>query len=504
MGYCQTPAGLGPSGLVPDPYPMAPSPPAPAAAPIVARAGTLEYTRGGLVAIFAWLLGADLVFTLIDVIEPRVLPVLLKLHGATDTEIGVIIGSFNAVLQLIIMPPLGYWSDRLRTRWGRRIPVLFWVTPFVTLFLVLTPFSPEIAGWLAGIPVLNQWVHLLPVAPVIVVFGLLVLLYRLVQTATNVCYFGLVRDVVPITHMGRFLALFRVFGAAGNAIILYWLLGLTETHSREIFIGIAALNLVGFGLLCWFVREGEYPPVPPSTAGEGAGRSARLWAATKTFVRESYRQPVYLWMYFIRICLYGALLGLMSFSVFFPQHELGLSLKEIGKISAYAQLAFIVIAFPIGWLVDRRGAIPVLRWGLVVIALGYLYTFLFATGRTGFLAGSLVFGVAFWIVMMAQLKLTADVFHPQRYSQLAGANTIVQSIAVAVIFSYGCGKLLDALKGWSYPLAVPGAGDVVIGPYRLVYLMMGLCYLAALLGVNRVQHHMRKHTGPDGNYMAPL
>ena len=105
--------------------------------------------------------------------------------------------------------------------------------------------------------------------------------------------------------------------------------------------------------------------------------------------------------------------------------------------------------------------------------------------------------------MMAQLKLTADVFHPQRYSQLAGANTIVQSIAIAVVFSYGCGKLLDALKGWSYTLPVPGAGDVLIGPYRLVYLMMAGCYLAALLGVNRVQHHMRKHTGPEG-YVAPL
>lgn len=104
---------------------MANPPSVPAAAPIVARAGTLQYTRGGLVAIFAWLLGAEVVFVLIDIIEPQVLPVLLKLHGATDTQIAIIIGSVNAVLQLLIMPPLGYWSDRLRTRWGRRIPVLF-------------------------------------------------------------------------------------------------------------------------------------------------------------------------------------------------------------------------------------------------------------------------------------------------------------------------------------------------------------------------------------------
>lgn len=480
-----------------------PVPPAsPGPAPVY-RAGTLTYTAGGLRAIFAWLLGAEVVFVLIDIIEPQVLPVLLKLHGATDTQIAFIIGSVNAVLQLLIMPPLGYWSDRLRTRWGRRIPVLFWVTPFVTLFLALTPFSPELAKWLAGVPVVNQWLHLLPVAPVILVFAVLVILYRAVQTATNVCFFGLLRDVVPDTHMGRFLALFRVFGAAGTAIVSYWLLGLTETHSKHIFVGIAVLNLVGFSLLCWFVKEGEYPPVEPNSAGAGAGRVARVWGATKTFCRESYRHPVYLWFYFVRVCLYGALLGLSHFTIFFPQHELGMDLMKIGAIRTYPLLVWVVIAFPVGWLVDRRGAVAVLRWGLIMITLGYGLTFLFATGPLTFLAGNMIFGVAFWVVMMAQLKLTAEVFHPQRYSQLAGANTIVQSLMIAVVISPLCGWILDALKGWSHTLALPG-GDVVIGPYRLVYLMMGACYLLALFGLNRVGHHMRRLTDADGNYRAPL
>jgi maltose/moltooligosaccharide transporter len=477
---------------------------APAATPVIARAGTLQYTRRSLLAVFAWLLGAEVVFVLIDIIEPQVLPVLLKLHGATDTQIALIVGSVNAVLQLLIMPPLGYWSDRLRTRWGRRIPVIFWATPFVTLFLAITPFSPEIAGWLAGVPGAARWLHLLPVAPVILVFAVLVILYRTVQTATNVCFFGLLRDVVPDTHMGRFLALFRVFGAAGTAIVSYWLLGLTETHSRHIFIGIAVLNLVCFTLLCWFVREGEYPPVAPNPAGAGAGRLARIWAAAGTFVRESYRHPVYLWFYFVRVCLYGALLGLSHFTIFFPQHELGLSLGTIGAYRTYPLLVWIVIAFPVGWWVDRRGAVAILQWGLVAITLGYALTFLFATGPMSFLAGNMLFGVAFWVVMMAQLKLTAEVFHPQRYSQLAGANTIVQSIMIAAVISPLCGWILDALKGWSYALTLPGAGEVVIGPYRLVYLMMAACYLAALVGLNRVGHHMRRHTGADGVYHAPL
>jgi Na+/melibiose symporter-like transporter len=303
--------------------------------------------------------------------------------------------------------------------------------------------------------------------------------------------------------MGRFLALFRVFGAAGTAVITYWLLGLTNTHSRAIFLGIALLNLVGFCALCWFVREGTYPPVEPNPAGAGAGRAARFWAATKTFVHESYRHPVYLWIYFVRICLYGALLGLSSFTIFFPQYELGMSLTEIGKMLTWPLLVWIVIAYPVGRLVDSHGAAAVLRWSLVVITAGYAATFFLVVGPLTFLVSSLVTGVAYWIVMMAQLKLTQEVFHPQRYSQLAGANTIVQSIAIALIFSYGCGQLLDALKGWSHALAVPGVGDVVLGPYRVVYLMMAGCYGLAWFGLNRVQHHMRKHSGPDG-YVAPL
>jgi hypothetical protein len=320
---------------------------------------------------------------------------------------------------------------------------------------------------------------------------------------TNVCFFGLLRDVVPETHMGRFLALFRIFGAAGTFVITYWLLGLTETHSKPIFIGVALLNLVGFLALCRFVKEGEYPPVEKDPTMEGAGRGARFWAAAKTFVRESYRHPVYLWIYFIRVCLYGALLGLSGFIIFFPQYELGMSLTEVGQMLSWPALIWVVIAYPVGRMVDSRGAAYVLRLGLVMITLGYGLSFFLVVGPMSFLVSSLVTGVAFWVVMMAQLKLTQEVFHPQRYSQLAGANTIVQSLLIAVVISPACGWILDALKGWSHTMALPGVGEVVLGPYRLVNLMLALCYGLAWFGLSRVEHHMRLHGGP-GNYVAPL
>lgn len=479
--------------------PPAPSP----AAPPVYRAGTLTYDASGLRRVFAWLLAAEIVFTLIDMLEPKVLPVLLKTHGASDKEIGIIIGSFNAALQLIVMPPLGYFSDRLRTRWGRRIPILFWVTPFVTVFLALTPFAPEIAEWATRTPGLGAVLRALPVTPVIAVFALLVLLYRLVQNMTNVVFFGLLRDVVPESHMGRFLALFRVFGAGGTFIITYWLLAHIESHSHEIFLGVALLNLVGFSALCWFVKEGQYPDVPGAAQEVGPNGGGRWWQAVRVFVRESYRHPVYLWMYFIRICLYGALLGLSGFTIFFPQHELHMDLGQIGRMLSWPSLVWLVIAFPIGQLIDARGANRVLSLGLIAITAGYIGTFFFVVGPITFFISSMVTGVAFWVVMLAQLKLTQEVFHPQRYSQLAGANTIVQSLAIAVIISPLAGWGLDALKGWQHTLALPLAGDVVLGPYRLVNLMMGALYGAAWFGLKRVQHHVALHGGRD-HYQAPL
>ena len=475
--------------------------PRPADPAAVHRAGTLVYTAAGLRTVFAWLLAGEVVFTLIDMLEPKVLPVLLKFPGASDKEIGVIVGSFNAILQLIIMPPLGYYSDRLRTKWGRRIPVLFWATPFVTVFLAITPYSPEIATWLTGMPGVGDWLRSLPVAPIILVFALFVLLYRTAQTMTNVCFFGLLRDVIPDSHMGRFLALFRVFGAAGTFIITYWLLGHVETHSKPIFIGVAALNLLGFSALCWFVREGTYPPVEEKVPETGP-KSSFVRAVT-IFVRESYRHPVYLWIYFIRICLYGALLGLSGFLIFFPQHELGMDLGAAARASSWSALLWVFIAYPVGRLVDSRGATFVLHWGLILITVAYAGTFFLVIGPVTYLVSSTLTGVAFWIVMMAQLKLTQEVFHPQRYSQLAGANTIVQSLIIAILISPGAGWLLDGLKGWRYTLNLPAVGDVVLGPYRIVNLMMAVLYGLALFGLMKVRQHVRTHGGPE-NYAAPL
>lgn len=487
------------------PQSSSPVPSAAAAGKPTFRAGTLTYDRRGLFGVFGWLLWGDVVFTLIDNIEPTLLPVILKAHGASNTAIGLIIVTFNMVLQALIMPPLGYYSDRLRTRWGRRIPILFLTIPFVTIFLALTPFSPEFARWLEGAG-LGGVLGMLPVTSVVATFALFVFLYRAVQTATNVTFFGLVRDVVPDGQMGLFLSLFRLFGALSTFAINYWLLGYAETHSRPIFVGIAVLNLLGFLAICWFVREGSYPAVESTVPEPGAAKTPlgfRFTQATKTFVRESYRHPVYLWTYFVRICLYSVHLGLSAYVVFFPREELGMDLGEVGRLRSWPMLAWVFLAYPMGRLIDKRGSIEILRWALVVITVCYAASFFFVVGPATYLWSTLLAGVAFWAIMVAQLKLTQEIFHPMRYSQLAGANTIIQSVVIGALVMPFVGWTFDALKDWSFTLSMPLVGEVVCGRYRLLNLMMALLFGIAWFGVIMVKRHRDRLGGRDG-YVAPL
>ena len=487
---------------MPPPSPSAPPSAVPGAVPAY-RAGTLTYTARGLANVFALLLWGDVVFTLIDNIEPTVLPVILQAHGASNTAIGIIIITFNTVLQAVIMPPLGYYSDRLRTRWGRRIPILALTIPFVTVFLALTPFSPEIARWAEGAG-LGGLVRVLPVAPVIGTFALFVLLYRAIQTATNVTFFGLLRDVVPDSRMGLFLSLFRLFGAGSTFVINYWLLGYAETHSRPIFVGIALLNLAGFGVICWFVREGTYPPAAPAAPpAERSHPTARLRHAVRAFVAESYRHPVYLWTYFVRICVYSVHLGLTAFVVFFPREELHMDLDAIGKVRSWPMLVWVVVAYPLGRLIDRRGAIEVLKWSLVVITAGYALSYFLVVGPATYLWSTLLTGIPFWTLMVAQLKLTQEIFHPLRYSQLAGANTILQSVVIAALVSPVAGRTFDLLKDWSFTLTMPWVGSVEFGRYRLLNLMMAVLFGAAWFGVLMVERHRDRLGGRD-HYVAPL
>jgi MFS family permease len=461
--------------------------------------GTLGYTRLGLCAVFFWLLLGDIAFVLVDQLEPRLLPVILKAQGAADREITIIISSIAAILNFAIGPVVSFRSDRTRTRWGRRIPYLVAAMPFAALFLVLTPHAPAITEWLLGIPAARRVLEALPAtSPVIAVYALLVALYQVFHLVTASIYFYLFRDVVPAALLGRFLALFRVFGSVGTFIINYWLLGMALTHTWQIFTGVAFFYAGSFAAMCFFVREGRYPE-PGSIPA--AGGKPRWIESAKTFVTESYGKSVYLWTYLARLMLY-ATVPVQAFLVLFPQRELGLELDRIGKLSSWGAFAWLPFALPLGWLIDRWGPIRVMTILLWVFLGALAGSFFFVTGEATFFASSLVVGAVFPMLMLAQIVLAQHMFPADRMGQFSSANSMLQAIVIALVIGPGAGVLLDALKDFRWRLPVPFTGELVAGPYRLVYLILIVLGALSLLGIRMARRQWIRHGGP-GNYTPP-
>jgi len=181
--------------------------------------GTLRYTGFGLIMVFVWLLWGDFCFTLLDQNIPNLLPLKLKDIGASDTMNSVLNGTLSYTVTFFLAPMVSMQSDRTRTRFGRRIPYLFWSTPFVGLFLVLIGCYDSVTKWIFGDA---THASVLGISAPVVVLGILLVGWDLANIFVNTIYYYLFNDVVPLKYMSRFFAMFRIVISLAGMMFSKW------------------------------------------------------------------------------------------------------------------------------------------------------------------------------------------------------------------------------------------------------------------------------------------
>lgn len=456
-----------------------PPEPSPSSASPEYRAGTLVYTKAGLVGVFFWVLWGDFVLTSMELLQQTLLPVLLKSNGANDREIAIIVVTIASFLTAIINPIVSFKSDRTRTRWGRRIPYLVAATPFVAVTVALIPFSPQIAGYLGEIPWIASLFEKLPVTPVVLVFGVVVFVFQCFNMVIVSVYYYLFRDVIPVAFLGRFMSCFRIVGYLATFIFNYWIFGKAEEHSHEIFIAIAAIYMVGFMLMCFRLKEGEYLPVEATEKTSGGVRQA-----IRNFVWQSFGAPIYCWIYVTRALVLTAFIS-ATFIIFFAREQLGLSLDDIGKLTAWPALLCLPLAYPLGVLLDRRGSMKILPWTLWAIIISNVAAFFFIHDKTTFLIFGTLTAASQFLFMIAQIVWLNRLFHQERIGQLSSAG----SLTVAA-FGLIAGPLCGQIFGW-------------LKDYRYAYVWPVVLTVAALFAFRQVKRHWIMLGGHD-HYQPPL
>lgn len=321
--------------------------------------GTLVYTRTGLAILLIWLLWGDFCFTLMEQVIPSIMPLKLKALNTPNWLMSAILSSIPTAMSTIASPVIGFKSDHMRTRWGRRIPFLFIATPFVALFLFMMALSPEIGE------IIHSWLlkgtSISSAAVIIGCIAIFMIGYKFFDLIVCLLFNYLLNDVVPQVYLTRFYAIFRMVGVAASSIYNYYIFQFGESYTREILLGAALLYLSGFMLMCYKVKEGKYPP-PPDNNRNG------FLVSAKTYFRECFSHKLYIY-YFLHTACWN-IGGASGMFVLFLNLSLGLTLGQHGKILAIAQIIIVLLLYPAGMLADRFHPLRVMVW----VKIGILFS----------------------------------------------------------------------------------------------------------------------------------
>ena len=418
--------------------------------------GSLVYDRRALVNVFTWMLWGDFCLYLMDAgVGKNLILLQLKKFGASNAMIGLLKTSLIELLIIVLCPIVSTWSDRYRSKLGRRIPFMLYATPVLAVFLSLVGLSPTIAAWLKSISP-----HFLGgISAAGLTIGLLTVTYtgyKFCDIFPQSVYYCLFVDVIPQGVMGTFICLFRVVSTLGVLVFNWYLLKYCDDHPAAICIGSAGLYVISFLILCSQVREGSYPPPPPAATGAYVPRMMKY---TGRFFRESFSHAFY-WKYYL--CLLCFNVGFAAFSdyLIFYGREIKLDLGTYGKIMAIQSLVQIPIYLGLGPIVDRVHPLRAGLAGYVVLSVSAICGWAFIHSTPSFGVWIVVIFAAVAIYQGATTSLGPRLLPATHYGQFNAASALVFHFG-QMLFTPVLGVITDrvgnrAIFAWLFGFSVLG------------------------------------------------
>jgi MFS family permease len=405
--------------------------------------GTLTYTKMGIVALFGWLLWGDFCFQVMEAVTPSIIPLKLRHLDAPNWVIALIITTLPGVLNMTVCPWVSFKSDRHRGPRGRRLPFILWTLPFLTLFLVLLGFSEQI-GHLIHSLLPASW-NFSPSSIAVMCIGIFMVGFKFFDMFVNSVFWYLFNDVVPHEFLGRFLGLFRVVGGLVAMLFNFFIFKHAETHMTEILVGAAAIYALGMGMMCFKVKEGQYPPPPDNLDGKRG-----FFSEIKTYFIECYSKPYY-WNLYLCSAAWAIAYTLGAFYVFL-QKSIGLDLAQIGMISGAVSGMNMLLTYPAGALGDRYHPLRVLLWvklvNIFVMPLGLIWLFFDFAPSTAFLISIVISAISLPFNVLTEAMMVPmymRVLPLDRYGQFCSAMSILRSLAT-ILGGLAAGLYLDLMK----------------------------------------------------------
>ena len=364
--------------------------------------------------------------------------------AATATLFGL-----GAIFAMVLPPAVGFYSDRLTTRFGRRRPIMAVGTAGNIVGLLVMAAASTFPVFLGGY-----------------------LVVQIFNNSAGAAFNGVIPDVVPRQEFGKasgFLGgLYQIGGVAGLVVTLV----MEKLGQRNLtFILIAAVLGLSLVPTMWAARgEGlvaiaRKPPQPFAKAARDF--LAPLWSGD------------FGWVVFTRLLITGGIWLIYPFVFFFFRDVV--KAPHADQFTTFWQLLLVIAAIPLGiaggWLSDRIGRkIFVYASGGLQSIVVVLFIVLYPTQTVLVLALGVVYGVGYGLYYAVDWALACDTLpNADETAKDMGLFHVAVTLPQVVLPSIG-GFVLAALNHHS-----PNSG------YRYVFSGAIVFYLLGTFLVSRIK-----------------
>ncbi len=308
-----------------------------------------------------------------------IVPLILKYtFGVQDGPSGIIM-SLDNILALFLLPLFGAFSDKTRTRLGRRTPYILGGTAAAVLLMNLLPFADNIHSF---------WLFIISLALLLIAMGT----YRSPAVA-------LMPDVTPKPLRSKGNAIINLMGTLGGIYTLIFMKILVfkredgTDNYMYLFLSVAALMIVAVAILLRTVKENklaaETTAINDAYDAEEAARQTpeerRAEAAAQKRAEaglQSLSPEVRKSLLLILASVFFWFMGYNAVTTVFTKYVIeqwGYDLSIASNFLMVATGAALICYIPVGILSARFGRKRMIQFGVALLALNFAALGLFST-----------------------------------------------------------------------------------------------------------------------------
>ena len=276
---------------------------------------------------------------------------LSEKFGLTPAFVGFFM-TLDNIAALFIQPPVGVWSDRVRTSLGRRIPFI-----------------------LVGAPISALAFGLIPIAAVLPLFVACTSTLLLSAALWRTPVVALMPDITPSAFRSQANGIINFMGGIGTIIALQTVGMLYKISPNFPFWLGSGLVLIAALIVYLFIEE----PKEYEQTQEQPGMIASLQEVLNDEDKSGLRILLAIFFWFIGFS------AVETFFTLYAKNHLGLSAGDGATLLSVLPLFFVLFAIPSGFIAGRIGRRTTISIGL--IALIIMMVLLYITPASALLTG---------------------------------------------------------------------------------------------------------------------